>query len=93
MTDRPLEQIVAETLAAGRLIFEPIPAATLHQIRAAGMDEAGNRLSVQVDTEGGNPLRCCLRESARGERVLLIAYTPAGDPRRLRRARPGVHPR
>lgn len=60
------------------LVFEPIPAAGLEQIRAAGMDEAGNRLTVQADTEGGSPLRCCLRESRPGERLLLIAYTPPG---------------
>ena len=60
------------------LIFEPIPAATLQQIRAAGVDEAGNRLTAQVDHQGGNPLRCCVRESAPGERVLLIAFTPPG---------------
>ena len=69
---------MAGTLAEGRLVFEPIPPARLQQIRAAGVDEAGNRLTVQVDTEGGNPLRCCLRESVPAERVLLIAYTPPG---------------
>ena len=62
----------------GRLIFEPIPPAMLEQIRAAAVDEAGNRLAVQVDPDGGSPLRCCLRESVPGERVLLIAYTPPG---------------
>ena len=60
------------------LLFEPIPAAVLRQIRAAGVDEAGNRLALQADAEGGNPLRCCLRESRPGEPVLLIAYTPPG---------------
>ncbi len=64
--------------AEGRLIFEAIPPAQLQEIRAAGADEAGNRLAVQADTAGGSPLRCCLRESAPGERVLLIAYTPPG---------------
>jgi Protein of unknown function (DUF1203) len=64
--------------AEGSLVFEPIPPATLDQIRAAGIDEAGNRLTVQTDSTGGNPLRCCLRETAPGERVLLIAYTPPG---------------
>jgi hypothetical protein len=59
-------------------IFEPIPPAELQRIRAAGVDQAGNRLTVQADAAGGNPLRCCLRESAPGERVLLIAYTPPG---------------
>ena len=42
------------------------------------MDEAGNRLTVQADADGGSPLRCCLRETVPGERVLLIAYTPPG---------------
>jgi hypothetical protein len=78
MTKQPSEQIVAGTPADGRLIFEPIPQAKLQDIRAAGVDESGNQLTVQADTEGGNPLRCCLRESAPGERVLLIAYTPPG---------------
>jgi len=64
--------------AVRTLIFEAIPAAELDRIRAAGADEAGNRLSVQVDAEGGSPLRCCLRETRPGERVLLLAYTPPG---------------
>jgi Protein of unknown function (DUF1203) len=64
--------------ATSMLIFEPIPPGELEKIRAAGIDEAGNRLIPQVDTEGGNPLRCCLRETRPGERVLLIAYTPPG---------------
>ena len=42
---------MAGTLAEGRLVFEPIPPARLQQIRAAGVDEAGNRLTVQVDTD------------------------------------------
>jgi Protein of unknown function (DUF1203) len=60
------------------LIVEPIPPDELHRIRAAGMDEAGNQLIPQADTEGGSPLRCCLRETRPGEEVLLIAYTPPG---------------
>lgn len=65
-------------VAASTLIFEPIPSGELEKIRAAGMDEAGNRLIPQTDAEGGNPLRCCLRETRPGEQVLLIAYTPPG---------------
>lgn len=61
------------------LIFVPIRPGDLEKIREAGMDEAGNRLAAQVDTEGGSPLRCCLRETRPGERVLLIAYTPPGS--------------
>jgi len=78
MTTQPCEQIEAGTPDAGRLIFEPIPPARLDEIRAAGTDEAGNRLTVQADPAGGSPLRCCLRESAPREQVLLIAYTPPG---------------
>jgi hypothetical protein len=64
--------------ATSTLIFEPIPPGVLQEIRAAGLDEAGNQLAPQVVTEGGDPLRCCLREAHPGERVLLIAYTPPG---------------
>jgi hypothetical protein len=78
MTKRSFEQIVAGSPGASGLIFEAIPQARLRAIKAAGTDEAGNRLTVQVDIEGGSPLRCCLRESDPGERVLLIAYTPPG---------------
>ena len=72
------KQTSEQATAGDRLIFEPIPAARLREIRAAGTDEAGNRLAVQADPAGGSPLRCCLRESVPGERVLLIAYTPPG---------------
>ncbi len=78
MSTQPSEQITTAAPAGDRLVFEPIPPARLQQIRAAGVDEAGNRLTAAADTEGGNPLRCCLRESAPGERVLLIAYSPPG---------------
>jgi Protein of unknown function (DUF1203) len=78
MTTQPCEQIEAGTPAEGRLIFEPIPLATLDEIRAAGTDEAGNRLTARADPTGSSPLRCCLRESTPGEQVLLIAYTPPG---------------
>jgi len=78
MNTQPRDQTAAGTPAEGTLVFEPIPPAVLEQIRQAGVDEAGNRLTTQVDAGGGSPLRCCLRESAPGEQVLLIAYTPPG---------------
>ncbi len=77
-TTHQARPIQAAAPAAGQFRFEPIRAATLDGIRAAGMDEAGNQLTVQTDTGGGSPLRCCLRETMPGERVLLIAYTPPG---------------
>jgi len=64
--------------ADGQLLFEPIPAPLLGQVRTAMTDEAGNVLTVQTDSTGGSPLRCCLRETTPGEEVLLIAYTPPG---------------
>lgn len=33
---------------------------------------------VRVDTEGGAPLRCCLRDSRVGERIALVLVTPPG---------------
>jgi hypothetical protein len=65
------------TAGTGALTFEAIPAAGLAEIRAAGRDEAGNSLTVQAGN-GGSPVRCCLRETRPGERVMLIAYTPPG---------------
>ncbi|MEU0274355.1 DUF1203 domain-containing protein [Streptomyces sp. NPDC006307] len=39
-------------------------------------DDAGVRREPVTDTEGGAPLRCCLRHSEAGERLLLVAYAP-----------------
>src|SRR5712692_9535116 len=68
----------ATTTAAGGLCYQAIPGDELDAVRAAGRDEAGNPLKVQVHQDGGAPLRCCLREAPAGERLLLIAYTPPG---------------
>jgi Protein of unknown function (DUF1203) len=78
MTKQSSAQTGTGTPDAGGFVFEAIPPARLAEIRAAGTDEAGNRLTVQTDPTGGSPLRCCLRESAPGEELLLIAYTPPG---------------
>ena len=78
MTNRSFARIVAGTPGVSGLIFEAIPQARLREINSAGVDEAGNQLTVQIATEGGSPLRCCLRECDPGERVLLISYTPPG---------------
>jgi Protein of unknown function (DUF1203) len=68
----------AATAGTGVLIYEAIPALELEAIRSAGRDEAGNPLDAHVDADGGEPLRCCLREALPGEMLLLIAYTPPG---------------
>src|ERR1035438_2016865 len=61
-----------------QISYQAIPPGEVDGIRAAGRDEAGNPLEVQVHADGGAPLRCCLREARAGERLLLIAYTPPG---------------
>jgi len=80
---KAVENAVTEPVESGRRdcagwVVDAIAAPQLEQIRAAGRDEAGNPVSARVDREGGSPLRCCLRETRPGDRVLLIAYTPPG---------------
>ena len=52
----------------------PVAPATLKELRTA--DDAGRPLSPFTDTEGGAPLRCCLRRSVPGERIALVSYAP-----------------
>ncbi len=57
-----------------------VPAMELARIRAQGRDDHGNAFAPWVDTDGGAPLRCCLRDSRPGERIALIAYRPVRQP-------------
>ncbi|MFC8565042.1 DUF1203 domain-containing protein [Streptomyces sp. NPDC057245] len=67
-------------------LARPVPPAALDELRAT--DDAGRRPAPRTDTEGGAPLRCCLRRSRPGERTALVSYAP------LRRwaARTGADP-
>src|ERR1700731_3412726 len=89
---------------AGALTYLAIPAEELDAIRMAGRDEAGKVLEIQVPPEGGGaPARC--PRGGRGAAAVLPArgagrraaaadrLHPAGHRGRLRRARPGLHPR
>jgi hypothetical protein len=49
--------------------------AVLAQVRQSGRDVSGNPV-VTVTTEGGEPLRCCLRDAKPGERAILFGYEP-----------------
>ena len=60
----------------------PIPADHLEAVRAGGRDDEGNPFEPFTDDGGGRPLRCCLRDSTKGERIALIAYRPV--PRSVR---------
>ncbi|MFJ2827350.1 DUF1203 domain-containing protein [Streptomyces sp. NPDC087263] len=60
-------------------------AATTHEARAIDpavlkelreRDDAGLTRVPVTDPEGGAPLRCCLRHSRTGERIVLVAYAP-----------------
>ncbi|MET9567738.1 DUF1203 domain-containing protein [Streptomyces virginiae] len=64
----------------------PIEETALLELRVR--DDAGRDCVPRTDTEGGAPLRCCLRASAAGERIALVSYAP------LRRwaARTGADP-
>ena len=57
--------------------IRPIPIAHLDRLRTRGQDDFGNPWVVRVDDEGGSPLRCCLRETRPGERIVLIGYQPS----------------
>ncbi|MEV5199321.1 DUF1203 domain-containing protein [Streptomyces sp. NPDC053720] len=39
-------------------------------------DDAGHARTPVTDPEGGAPLRCCLRHSEAGERIVLVSYAP-----------------
>lgn len=39
-------------------------------------DDAGATRTPHTDTQGGEPLRCCLRPSRVGERITLVTYAP-----------------
>lgn len=53
----------------------PIPPRTLDQLRT--VDDAGAEPEQLVeDDEPGRPLRCCLRRSLPGERLVLASYAP-----------------
>ncbi|MGW0902490.1 DUF1203 domain-containing protein [Streptomyces sp. NPDC002853] len=52
----------------------PIDPTALKELRTS--DDAGNPCRPYVDPEGGDPLRCCLRPVAPGERVALVSYAP-----------------
>ncbi len=43
---------------------------------ADGHDHAGNPIESFVDDDGGWPLRCCLGDSAPGDQIAIIAWSP-----------------
>jgi hypothetical protein len=52
-----------------------LPAEVLDIVRSGGMDASGNP-PVRVVAEGGEPVRCCLRDAREGEELVLFGYAP-----------------
>lgn len=52
----------------------PIAPRVLRHLRER--DDAGLTPAPHTDEEGGSPLRCCLRRSEPGERIVLVSYAP-----------------
>jgi hypothetical protein len=52
-----------------------LPDAVLDDVRRSGLDASGNP-AESVTAEGGEPLRCCLRDAVAGEELVLFGYAP-----------------
>ncbi|GAA2395626.1 DUF1203 domain-containing protein [Dactylosporangium salmoneum] len=51
----------------------------LDSVRASGTDVSGHPVQP-VGAEGGEPLRCCLRDAVAGEQMILFGYEPLLPP-------------
>jgi hypothetical protein len=56
-----------------------VPDVVLADVRSTGRDVSGNTV-VQLTAEGGEPLRCCLRDAQSGEQLMLFGYEPELPP-------------
>jgi len=59
--------------------IKALPAATLEAVRATGRDVSGNPVE-RMTAGGGEPIRCCLRDAAPGEELMLFGYEPPLPP-------------
>lgn len=56
--------------------YQGIDHRQLKDVIAAGVDHGGNPIEPFIDTAGGWPLRCCLADSAPGDEIAIIAWSP-----------------
>lgn len=63
------------TSTSTRFLVRPLSAAVLADARRTGRDAAGQPVR-RFTAEGGEPLRCCLRDATAGEPLLLFGYAP-----------------
>jgi Protein of unknown function (DUF1203) len=59
--------------------IKALPTATLEAVRSTGRDASGNPVE-RVTAGSGEPLRCCLRDAAAGEELILFGYEPPLPP-------------
>ncbi|MFC7535143.1 DUF1203 domain-containing protein [Actinoplanes sp. GCM10030250] len=62
-------------MTAATYRIDPLPTAPLDNVRATGRDVSGFPVEHAAAT-GGEPLRCCLRDAAPGEALILFGYEP-----------------
>ncbi len=56
-------------------LVHAIPADALARVRSSRLDASENPV-VTLRAEGGEPLRCCLRDARPGEGLILFGYEP-----------------
>ncbi|MEV6926050.1 DUF1203 domain-containing protein [Dactylosporangium sp. NPDC051485] len=56
-----------------------IDPAHIESVRTAGTDVSGHPVQ-RMEAEGGEPLRCCLRNATAGEQLILFGYEPLLPP-------------
>lgn len=56
--------------------IHPIPAGVFDEARAHGVDAVSGTPVEHLVTDGGEPLRCCLRNALPGEAAILFGYEP-----------------
>jgi hypothetical protein len=71
-----MERAEVDVQVASGFRVAAMPRELLDRVRAAGVDDLGNELVTTISTDGGEPLRCCLRDAAPGERIALLAHRP-----------------
>jgi hypothetical protein len=55
--------------------IDAVPTPVLDEVRESELDVSGNAIE-HVMADGGEPLRCCLRDAFEGERLILFGYAP-----------------
>ncbi|MGD9704799.1 MAG: DUF1203 domain-containing protein [Acidimicrobiia bacterium] len=58
------------------MTIEGLDPQALHDLRTTAIDHGGNTVEPFIDADGGWPLRCCLTDSARGDELAIVAWSP-----------------